>query len=361
VPRITNKGLLVEEARTNSIRNNAAGGAVAGTPGTPPTNWIISTYSGVTSSIVGSGTDATGVDYVDIRWSGTAGSSPVGSRIVDFDSRSQVAASNGQVWAGFVFVRLVGGSLSGVSIIRAVAEFNSSGTFLASTSAAIAPPTTGWTSGAITRTNNNALTAFEMMFVAASWTSGNAIDFTLRFGWPQLELGTFATSPIRTTSAAVTRAADVVTVTTPPAVGSAYTLFGQATPKAPVTYAANQIALGVNDGTLNERSRIRRVATTGIGQGVTTTGGVDTVVASGIVSTQNISCRIAFAIANLDQAVSQNGSAIVTGAGALPSTPTVITIGTDQSTTLQYDGYVERVAIWAATRVSNASLQRITQ
>jgi hypothetical protein len=128
-----------------------------------------------------------------------------------------------------------------------------------------------------------------------------------------------------------------------------------------VTYAANQIALGVNDGTLNERSRIRRVATTGIGQGVTTTGGVDTVVASGIVSTQNISCRIAFAIANLDQAVSQNGSAIVTGAGALPSTPTVITIGTDQSTTLQYDGYVERVAIWAATRVSNASLQRITQ
>jgi hypothetical protein len=40
IPRITDKGLLVEEARTNGIRNNSMQGAVVGTPGTPPTNWV---------------------------------------------------------------------------------------------------------------------------------------------------------------------------------------------------------------------------------------------------------------------------------------------------------------------------------
>ena len=35
-------GLLVEEARTNLVRNNTMVGAVAGSPGTPPTNgWVI--------------------------------------------------------------------------------------------------------------------------------------------------------------------------------------------------------------------------------------------------------------------------------------------------------------------------------
>src|SRR3954464_10592323 len=33
------RGLLVEEARTNGIRNNSMTGAVVGTPGTLPTNW----------------------------------------------------------------------------------------------------------------------------------------------------------------------------------------------------------------------------------------------------------------------------------------------------------------------------------
>jgi hypothetical protein len=41
--------------------------------------------------------------------------------------------------------------------------------------------------------------------------SATAWDFTLRFGLPQLELGSFATSPIRTSGATVTRAADRLT------------------------------------------------------------------------------------------------------------------------------------------------------
>jgi hypothetical protein len=49
------QGLLIEESRTNSIRNNTMVGAVAGTPGTLPTNWSES-LGGVTRQVVGTGT-----------------------------------------------------------------------------------------------------------------------------------------------------------------------------------------------------------------------------------------------------------------------------------------------------------------
>jgi hypothetical protein len=42
--------------------------------------------------------------------------------------------------------------------------------------------------------------------------ASGAVDATFRIGWPQLELGAFASSPIRTTSAAVTRATDDITL-----------------------------------------------------------------------------------------------------------------------------------------------------
>src|ERR1044072_2556096 len=50
-PRITNKGFLIEEARTNSIRNNSAQGAtigVVGSGGALPTNWNTQNVAGLT-------------------------------------------------------------------------------------------------------------------------------------------------------------------------------------------------------------------------------------------------------------------------------------------------------------------------
>ncbi len=75
VLRRTDKGLMIEEGRTNGIRNNSAQGIVVGTVGAGgafPTNWEnFSASNGIACSILGAGTELA-VDYVDIRFQGTA-------------------------------------------------------------------------------------------------------------------------------------------------------------------------------------------------------------------------------------------------------------------------------------------------
>ena len=70
------QGLLIEEQRTNSIRNNTMQGAVAGTPGTLPTNWqIAGAGTGtLTREIVGTGV-INGITYIDIKFTGTISTS----------------------------------------------------------------------------------------------------------------------------------------------------------------------------------------------------------------------------------------------------------------------------------------------
>jgi len=63
--------LLLEPQRTNSIRNSSMVGAVAGSPGTLPTNWTRQNSSGLTQTVVGVGVE-NGLQYVDINLSGIA-------------------------------------------------------------------------------------------------------------------------------------------------------------------------------------------------------------------------------------------------------------------------------------------------
>jgi hypothetical protein len=87
-------GLLIEEQRTNSIRNNTMVGTVAGSPGTRPTNWTTPWNGlsfGVQASVVGVGSED-GISYADFNFAGTA--SATGTIIVAyFDSPTQIAAA----------------------------------------------------------------------------------------------------------------------------------------------------------------------------------------------------------------------------------------------------------------------------
>jgi hypothetical protein len=94
-------GLLVEPARTNGVRNPRAEGAVAGNPGTAPTNWAIGGANGIAAQIVGTGTE-NGMPYVAVRFTGTVPSG-TGSGYVWFEGSNAIAGVNGDSFANAYF------------------------------------------------------------------------------------------------------------------------------------------------------------------------------------------------------------------------------------------------------------------
>jgi hypothetical protein len=208
-------GLLVEEQRTNSIRNNTMVGAVAGTPGTIPTNWDIAiTGSGITREIVGVGIED-GITYIDIRYFGTGSGSVIPQ--IRPETTTQIVAAVGQAWTASYYLKVAAGSTAGAFGFSQIwQERDAVGVALNTVTVAIPEPTTaalGTQRNVLTRTLTNAGTARLTNRLQFSFTDGVAIDITLRIGLPQLEQGAFATSVIPTTTATVTRSADVPSIT----------------------------------------------------------------------------------------------------------------------------------------------------
>ncbi|MFO0204071.1 MAG: hypothetical protein ACK528_13180, partial [Alphaproteobacteria bacterium] len=173
------QGLLIEESRTNSIRNNTMVGAVAGTPGTLPTNWsTFTTLTGLTREVVGTGTE-NGITYIDIRLSGTP--SAAGGYVIYEETPTGVAALQNQTWTISQYVKLQAGTLSGISLVRLYfQENNSGGGYLTEQQTTITNPKSASLSSqraSATRTLTNASTAFLSGGLTLS-LSGAAIDIT---------------------------------------------------------------------------------------------------------------------------------------------------------------------------------------
>ena len=357
VPRITDKGLWREDSRTNSIRNNSMQGAVAGSPGTPPTNWFPASTGGVlTRTIVGAGTED-GIDYIDFRYQ-FSGS---GSASVQFESGSQVAATSGQVWTSSAFVKIVGGSLTNFDPFEvSVIENNSSGAFLTGGDTTFTPTTDalGEQRYSHTRTLNNASTAYVYSRVELNATG--AADITLRIGWPQLELGAVATSPIRTTSAAATRAADRIRTSDiswfNPTEG---TFFFEGSLSNPAN-GANQFAIRMSDNSYGNA----------IALNITSTGKVAIVTAAASVFDGNaealaaISANTTFKVAGSYKAnnlnISLNGATVVKDTSAtIPTGLTRCDIGSDHAGLNDWDAGIFRRIGYLPIQVSEAQLQAL--
>jgi hypothetical protein len=199
-------GIPFEGARTNEIRNNSMQGASA--PSTFPTFWNGANSAGCSWSVVGTGTED-GIEYIDIRISGTAGS---GFPQYTFESSTAIVATSGQAWTASMFCYLVSGSLTGINSTRLmIREGTSGGTGTVSTDSTFTSNDTTDLKAA-RRTHTVASTDASTQRVTARLevreAASGAVDATFRIGWPQLEQAAFASSPIRTTNAAVTRSAD---------------------------------------------------------------------------------------------------------------------------------------------------------
>jgi len=102
------------------------------------------------------------------------------------------------------------------------------------------------------QTAANASIAFVNFAVVGDFVNSSAVDFTLRIGLPQLELGAFATSVIPTTTTALTRSEDRASINTmsPWYNASAGTLIGEFVLEG-LRSVANQRILIFDDGTGN--------------------------------------------------------------------------------------------------------------
>jgi hypothetical protein len=354
VPRITNLGLLVEESRTNSIRNNTMAGAGIGSL---PTNWTGSAQSGLTQTIVGTGTES-GIAYVDWQVSGTT--TGTGNSFLRFDN--SIAASPGQVWTGSVFVELVGGSLTNISQVAVNLEDHASGGgFLSNTQTIFTPSAAALGSQRYSVTNTAvASTTLEYLTLTVRANSGVAVNVTLRVGWPQEELGVGATSPILTATAAATRAADFITVTRPPKFGTSLTAFVTATPNMPTTYATTQTPLQIDEGDSNSRIDIDRPTGGFLGDGITVASTPYTGAGTGTIWPTGAQWNIASAFAANDHAIVGAGK-LGTATGNPMFAPSRAVIGANGNGVHQFNGTIARLALWPTTRQPNGFLTQVAQ
>jgi hypothetical protein len=358
--RRTDKGALIEEARTNSIRNNSMQGASA--PSTVPTNWSSTGDTGLTLTVNGVGTES-GIDYIEIRLNGTTNAT---SRNIFFEDNSVIAAAAAQTWTSSSFFSIVDGDLTNVTtaVVRVWEYFGT--TAVQNSSTSVATATAALSRFQVTRTFTDGTTDFTRGSITFTFSSGVAIDVTFRIGWPQLEQGVFASSPIRTTSAAVTRAVDAVKLTTSPSYGTAISFYSEQSLIGLVTAAgASQVALSTDasGSTTNRFQVIPYSQSVNAARAFSASTGGGSAAGSITLSLPTINTTFKTAAAlqgnNLRAAM---GGVLGTQDTAVdfPVGLNATGIGGSSTGGFPLNGYLKRVAIWPTTAIADATLQAIT-
>lgn len=204
-------GWRIWDAVTNSIRNSIMVDAVAGTPGTLPTNWGAGLV-GLARQVVGVGT-ANGIDYIDIRFSGTPTST--GSIEIKPDGNASIAATASQSWAISSWVAVVGGSTANISSSRlALNEYSAGPTYLRTTTYASSILSAGSTLTRVSGVNTTgASTTIVQPLFLFGVTSGLAVDITIRIGLPQLQQSATVGPVVKTSGLTASSTADVASIT----------------------------------------------------------------------------------------------------------------------------------------------------
>lgn len=188
-------------------------------------------------------------------------------------------------------------------------------------------------------------------------TNGDAINVD----FAQIEDNTFPTPACPSTGTACSRAADVITVTTPtvttpPAFGS--TLYAGGTPAALTMYGIGQAIFGLSNGTSTFASRLLRASSGGTADLQVRNSGNSTI-GSVAVWGQNTFAKVAGAFAPT-QSLVFNGAGAVTQTASLASGLNEIDIGDTPGLGQYFNGTISRVALWPTVMQPSSFLQQIT-
>lgn len=353
-------GFLSEPARTNSVRNNQNVGAVIGSPGTMPTNWVSTLVGGISSQIVGTGIE-NGIPYIDIRYSGTATSTGPMHLAADGPITSTIGTSV----ANSVYAAIVAGSLANVSSFTLQVGAEPSYTTMFASGAG--------TSGAMARFTHIRTLAATNAVPYVRWNALDTvspIDFTVRLGMFQCEVGaTYVTSPIPTSGTAATRAADqmrVIGSTLTSAIGTgSFSIAADLTSPASATVGGGLVAFGTaNEASpsANDETQIATAASPANSYQATSVIGGSNVFTNAATAGNAPPARtkVAAKFAANDFAISHNGAAVITDvSGAMPTTAqTRLAIGSDPAAlgTNSFMGRIRRIVAWPSA-LSSTDLQ----
>jgi hypothetical protein len=355
-------GLLIEEQRTNFIRNNTMAGVATGTPGTLPTNWG---YTGagigtLNTEIVNTGT-VNGINYVDIKISGTTSTTSLNVR---FENPADITTTVGQNWNCSAYLSIIGGSTSNITGLGLglIERSNVGGFLTTSRTEIVSTINSTLTRYSHTRTTTNALTAQIEPNLQLAFSSGVNIDITIRIGLPQIENELFPTSVIITTGTATTRSADVASIT-----GTNFSSWYNQSEGALYTQSKkNYIGASsfprifqISDTTNNNSiSNIWLEPSNTLGLVVRDSANLQAEIGSPGL-TQNIEHKSGMCYKLNDIAISNNGNAVTTDTSAIIPTVDRMFIGKDDGN-LYLNGTIKRISYFP-TRLSNAILENITK
>ena len=346
VPRITDRGLLVEEARTNlCLRSQEFDNA----------SWTV-----VGTSITANATlapDLTATADLMTENSATSNHTVLTS--------SAIAISSGVVYTFSIFAKPNGRTLlqlrdNATSNTGATFSLSGSGsvtnTEAAVTATSITALANGWYRLSIAYTSGTTVANVQPRLVSTGTTTnytGDGVSGAYLWG-AQLEAGAFPTSYIPTAGASATRAADAALVSGM-SIANLHTIYGEVEHVAP-SGAAQRYAVSDN-GTANERTFLGR-SSGGLVQGFVTAGG-STTTSSAVSGAVTGTVKGAVSVGASSFICSRSGLIASAVSSSPPTGETRLGIGSSADGDSPLNGYVRKIIIYPSA-FSDAELQAIT-
>jgi hypothetical protein len=354
------KGLLIEEARTNLCLQSAA--LKTSSP------WIAEASTNVT---ITADTDTAPDGAVAADTVTTASTT-------DPRVQQNIAVANDSVTrAGSIFVKKTSGkaaygalrlNYSGGTGVNGYAVFNENTGVITATSAAVAASGvenygTYWRVWVAVANNTTGNTILSLSYYPA-WNLDGSTTAAYQSGvssvlWgAQLEAASFPSTYIPTTTASVTRTADVATV-------SDISGFFNAAEGTIVwegdfpSTAGNRNLFSIDDGTANERITPFFVTGSETLRYQVTDGGVAVILIDLAGAAVNTSLRATMAYKLNDFGASLGGGAVGTDTSGTLPVVTTFRLGTNVAPANYLNGHIRRFAYWG-TRLSNTVLQRLS-